>query len=173
MKPNRLLFGITLLLTIALNHSCQKSKENKVADDQKPNTVSIYNYSNQEELDEYNQLNLDESHPNLLNPEISKSDYNAAVESWTELHQQIGSYLSKNSFSWGVDEKTISIVQKIYFEPNGQISRYFFRVLNQDVTKETKEQFARLISDFAKTHSIDFQLDHKFAQCGKTKYSNE
>ena len=173
MKLNKSLFGLAFFLTIGVINGCKENTENKTVSTKEPNLIGIYNFDNKQELADYNELNLDENHPNLLNPQISKSDYNSVIKSWTDLHQKIGIYLSKNNFTWDVNDNTISIFQKIYFEPNGQIKHYFFNVLNQNITNEKKEQFASLISEFAKTHKIDFQLDNNFAQCGKTKYLNE
>ena len=95
------------------------------------------------------------------------------MKSWTDLHQSIGKYLSENEFKWEVKDSSITIVQKIYFNTNGEIENYFFNVLNKNVTKEKQEQFANLISSFAKGNKIQFKKDEKFAQCGKTKYLNK
>ena len=116
---------------------------------------------------------MDENHPNLLNPEISKSDLNAVMKSWTDLHQRIGAYLFENEFNWDIEDSSTTIVQKIYFNSDGEIENYFFHVLNENVTKEKKELFADLILNFAKKNKIEFESVGKFAQCGKTKYLNE
>ena len=136
-------------------------------------SIGIFNFQDKEEFSVYTSLNLDESYPNLLDPQISKSDHNTVIESWSDLHQRIGTFLSDNEFTWGVEDKSISILQKIYFDPNGKIKYYFFRVFNENVTNEKQEQFANLIAEFAETNRIDFQTDTSFAQCGKTKYLNE
>jgi hypothetical protein len=139
---------------------------------EKSKIITVYNFDNQQELSAYNKLNLDATHPNLLNPNMSNSDYDMVMKSWTDLHQRIGAYLSENKFNWEVKDKSISIVHKIYFKSNGEIENYFFNILNENVTKEKKEQFAKLISTFAKANQIEFKKDEKFAQCGKTKYMN-
>ncbi|MEM6685162.1 MAG: hypothetical protein AAF617_05140, partial [Bacteroidota bacterium] len=132
-----------------------------------------YNFDNKQELADFRKLDLDQSHPNLLNPKISASDHTSVRESWTELHQKIGNYLSENNFTWEVEDPSISIVQKIYFEPNGQIKHFFFNILNQNISHEKKQQYSNLILEFSKTHRINYQQDKSFAQCGKTKYVNK
>lgn len=150
----------------------EKSETAKVEDVKKERIVSVFNYDNEQELSEFNALNLDDTHPNLLNPQISKSDYDKVVTSWTDLHQQIGNYIAENEFSWEVSDSSITIVHKIYFNPNGEIQNYFFKVMNESVNQDKREQFADLISSFAKNHRIDFKKDEDFAQCGKTRYLN-
>ncbi|OBX25369.1 hypothetical protein LX77_01457 [Gelidibacter algens] len=183
MKFKTILSTIFIVSIIFGNSGCKEKNENKAkladgekietVDNEKIEIISVFNYDNPKELSEYNALNLDATHPNLLNPQISSSDYDSVIKSWTELHQRIGAYLSENGFNWEVEDKTISIVHKIYFKSNGEIENYFFKVLNENVTKEKKKQFANLISEFPKDIRIEFENDGSFAQCGKTKYIND
>ncbi|MCG9970965.1 hypothetical protein [Christiangramia crocea] len=138
----------------------------------KENTVSVYNIDNTKDRAEYARLDLDSTHPNLLNPQISQSDYNEVIKSWTDLHQRIGKYLADNEFKWEVEDSTITIVQKIYFKPDGEIKNYFFKIQNDEVTREKKEQFGSLLLSFARKNRISFQKEEQFAQCGKTRYYN-
>ena len=163
-----------IIITIGIN-GCDEKKEEKTVnvDKEKLETINVFNFDNKQELSNYNNLNLDETHPNLLNPQISKSEYNSVMKSWIDLHQRIGKHLSENGFSWEVESSSITIVQKIYFNSNGEIQNYFFNVLNENVTKEKKKQFADLILSFSKNNGIEYKSEEKFAQCGKTKYLNE
>ncbi|WAC01726.1 hypothetical protein N7U66_17775 [Lacinutrix neustonica] len=135
--------------------------------------IGVFNYDNKQELSQYNTLHLDATHPNLLNPKISTSDYNLVVKSWSNLHQRIGDFLSKNNFDWEVEDHSIAIVHKIYFSAEGKIKNYFFKVLTENVSEEKKEQFASLILKFSKDNPINFKKEGPFAQCGKTKYLTE
>ena len=172
MKLKTLIKALFIFTIIAGTSNCKNNTENKKVDYKKEKLVGTFNYDNKQELTEYRELNLDETHPNLLNPQISTSDYNSVIKSWKDLHQRIGNHLSNKKFTWEVEDSYINIVQKIYFKPNGEIKYIFFNVLNPNVTQEKKEQFAKLISDFANTNRIDFKLDKSFAQCGKIKYTN-
>ncbi len=173
MKLKTFWKGLFILIVLIGVSSCKQHPKKKTENDEKTKTIGVFNSANEQELTEYIKLNLDESHPNLLNPQISKTDYNTVIESWTDLHQRIGNYLVENKFTWETKDEAISIVQKIYFDHNGEIENYFFNILNPNVTKEKKEQFAKLISEFAKTNRIDLKRDKSFAQCGKTKYLNK
>ena len=135
--------------------------------------VGTYNFDNKEEVSEYNRLDLDKTHPNLLNPNLSKDDYQEIIESWKSLHQEIGSYLAKNDFDWGVEDTSVTIVHKIYFTPEGEIKNYFFNILNEEVPMEKKEKFGELVSNFSANNRISIQRDQSFAQCGKTRYLNK
>ena len=135
--------------------------------------VRVYNFDNKTELSEFSKLKLDKTHPNLLNPKISASDYKAVKTSWIDLHQRIGKYLSDKEFNWEVKDSTITILQKIYFSPNGEVENYFFKVQNKNVAKEKKEEFSNLITEFLSLNKIQFKKDQSFAQCGKTSYQNK
>ncbi len=172
MRIKLIFKGIFIFTIITGIYGCKEKTESKTDIVETEKKIGVFNFDNKQELAEYNRINLDDTHPNLLNPQISKSDYNVVMESWTDLHQRIGAYLSKNEFNWEVKDSSISIVQKIYFNPNGEIENYFFNVLNENVTKEKKEQFADLISTFAKDNRIDFKRDENYAQCGKINYPN-
>jgi hypothetical protein len=108
-----------------------------------------------------------------LNPKISKSNYNAVVTSWTDLHQNIGVYLADKDFNWNTNDSIISIVHKFYFKPNGEIKNYFYTILNASITDEKKSQFGDLIESYAMEHKIMITREGDFAQCGKTKYMNK
>ncbi len=179
-------FNIYLLVLIAFLISCKGKTEKKnnsiestvetfdqeykIESTKIESIIETFDYENKEELNKYSELNLDATHPNLLNPKISEKDYDMVMKSWTDLHQNIGKYLDKNDFEWEIDEPEISVFHKFYFEPNGKIKSYFYRVWNKNVTSNKRKEYAKLISEFAKTHQIDFKKDHQFAQCGKTKY---
>ncbi|MBO3099952.1 hypothetical protein [Gelidibacter pelagius] len=172
MKFNTISRVLLMLILFLGAISCKETTDNKIKTIVKETNFTVFNFDNKQELAAYNKLNLDHTHPNLLNPKISTTDYEIVIKSWTDLHQRIGNHLSKNAFHWEVKDSSIVIVHKIYFKPNGNIESYFFNILNDDITKEKKEQFALLISDFAKHNRIEFKSEESFAQCGKTKYVN-
>ena len=135
--------------------------------------ISVFNFDNNQQLSEYRKLNLDENHPNLLNPQISRSKLKEVKNSWTDMHQRIGETMAEKQFKWNVEDSMITVVHKFYFNSESEIESYFFNVLNDNVSNEKKEEFAELISDFAISNKIEYKSEGKFAQCGKTKYLNE
>lgn len=163
---------ISFVILVSIN-SCTSNEKKELKNTSNSKEISVFNYDDSEQLAAYNKLNLDETHANLLNPQISKDDFSTVRTSWIDLHQKIGKHLSENNFHWGVKDSTITIVQKIYFNPKGDIENYFFNVLNDNVSKEKKEQFADLILTFAKNNQIGIKRDENFAQCGKTRYLNQ
>lgn len=161
------------IIIIASLISCQQnSKEKAIGNSEKLVEPSIYNFSRVGDLEKFNALKLDDSYPNLLNPNISKDDYEKVSQSWIDLNQRIGAYLSDNDFTWGISDSTISIVQKFYFEPDGTINSYFFNIRNESVTYEKKELYGEMILKFASENKIDYSMNDIFAQCGKTRYIN-
>jgi hypothetical protein len=172
--PGALLIFSTLAAMVGCSESNSEKKvstqlvETEAKDDQPP---LVFNFSNKTELAEYGSLNPDETHDNLQNPQISKADYEKVVQSWTDLHQKIGSHLSKNNFEWDTADSTISIVHKIYFQPSGEIKYHFFKILTPDVSKENSEEFSSLLSSFAGDYKMNLTRETSFAQCGKARYS--
>lgn len=135
-------------------------------------SIDIYNFDDQSQLATYSALDLDATHPNMLNPSNSGEDNEIILQSWTELHQDVASFLSEKNFSWNVPDERITILHKIYFNPDGSIKSYFFRTITNGISKETKDQYANLFSEFANSHTIDYSSSMPFAQCGKSVYPN-
>lgn len=171
--PKRLLVVLTLLILITGVSSCAEKAEKKTAATEEKDAVFIVNFDDKEAFGEFRALNLDDTHPNLLIPENSEADHAAVLKSWSDLHQHIGTHLAENDFSWGVEDSSITMLQKIYFKPNGEIKTYFFRIFNENVSEETKAEFAVLLRDFAEDNRIEVQREGDFAQCGKTRYLNK
>jgi len=134
--------------------------------------VRTYDFNVEDQREQFQSLSLDDDHPNLLNPEISADDIDQVRQSWGSLHQQIGSFLKENQFDWEVEGDDIAIVHKIYFTPEGQMRHYFFRVINEEVTLEKRQEYAQLLMEFSKKHVLDLDREEPYAQCGKTRYAN-
>lgn len=132
--------------------------------------VNVYNFDDKEALKRYESLQLDESHPNLLDPRFSKESHEEVIENWTQLHRELAGFLSDKEFSWGTEEENVAIVHKIYFAPSGEITAYFFNVLNSDISESKTAEFAELVSEFVDTAAIALTRESTFAQCGKTRY---
>ena len=166
----------TTILMLSFLFVCMSCQQNtpvkKVPSPKETPPIQVFNFDNERDRAAYQALKLDSSHPNLLNPQIAPEMYTEVRSSWSELHQNIGTYLSEKEFSWGVKDSTITIVQKFYFTPEGQIKSYFFNIRNKNVTDSIKQQFGKYIADFAKDHRIMITRETPFAQCGKTKYLN-
>ena len=165
MKNNK--FSKWLLLTIALLTFNIGQAQN--AD---PLAARIYNASNPQALSEYGRLNLVDTHPDLLDPTLAWADRKNVVASWVDLHNSIGKYLEDNGFSWGVDAESISIYQKIYFYGDGKITNFLFNIRTPAVTEEKKTEFGQLLAKFTRENKLSYILPTQFAQCGKTRYSN-
>ncbi len=165
MKNNKfskyLLIALTLL---AFNKALAQSTDSPVA--------RIYNVSNPSDLSEFGKLNLDETHPDILDPSIARDDKEKVVASWIDLHQSIGNYLTENDFSWGIEAESISMYQRIYFNGDGQITNFLFNIRTPEVTEEKKAEFGKLLAKFTTEHKLSYTLPNKFAQCGKTRYAN-
>ncbi len=175
MKLKTITSLISAFLLLFILGSCHQQLDEQLLnkDTKSQKRITIFNFDNKQDVALYKELQLDSTHPNLLNPQISKDDYLSVRASWAGLHQSIGTYLSEKDFSWEVEDSVITIVQKFYFHPDGGIKSYFFNIRNESVTSQKKKEFGDLITNFSKDHTIDLSRDHNFAQCGKTKYFNK
>ncbi|MCC1484532.1 hypothetical protein [Winogradskyella immobilis] len=164
---------VLLIAFCIINISCKNNNQEQKLARLKTSSVAIYNFADKENFNAFNRLELDKTHPNLLNPQVSKSNYNDIRTSWTKLHQDIGNYISKNDFDWNTNDSIINIVHKFYFKPNGSISHYFYNIRNSNISDETKSEYGKLLQQFSNTNKISITRGSTFAQCGKTKYLNE
>lgn len=139
-----------------------------------PETDSLFviNFANKSERLYFQELNLDQDHPNLLAPGLPPEEFNAVRSSWATLHQRLGDHLKAKGFDWGVADDNISIVHKIYFTPAGTVEKYCFKVMNKDVSFARTEAFSTLAEAFFQEERIDLARPSQFAQCGKTRYPN-
>jgi len=160
---------IVCLITVFVscgNSSTGFGQENKV-------NPKVINFDNQAEFNNYRKLNLDSLYPNLLNPsKFSEKEFKAVVKSWSEFHQKVSSFMKDEGFFWNVKDSTISIVNKIYFNKNGTIDYFFFRILNPSIPDSKKIEFEFVLQKFSKSIRMNLARDSKYAQCGKTKYIN-
>ncbi len=133
----------------------------------------VINFDNKTEFNDYQKLNLDSLYPNLLDPsKSSEKEYKAVIKSWSEFHQKVSSFMKNESFTWSVEDSTISIVNKIYFNKNGMVDYFFFRILNPSISDSKKTEFESVLQKFSRSVIMDLTRDSKYAQCGKTKYLN-
>lgn len=138
------------------------------------NSPVLINFDNEFDMTKYEVLNLDSTYLNLLDPKnVSQEELNEVYHSWTEFHQSVIFFINENNFKWGVQDSTISIINKIYFNKGGTIDYYGFKILNKSVTEEKKEEFKDILKSFSKSVKIDLERKDNFAQCGKTKYLNK
>lgn len=157
---NRLLVIATALFTFFTTHA----QSNKT---QSPN---IYSASNPQELAQFTRLNLDESHPDLLDPSVARDDQENVKSSWIDLHKKMGAYLQENGFTWGEEIQNISIYHRIYFSANGKVTNYLFNIKDPKVTEEKKAEFGELLQQFTTKNKLAYQRSTSFAQCGKTRF---
>lgn len=173
MSKSKSFCYLAIVLPMIVFMNCNEKVKSKASIEKTNETIEVYNFDNELELKEYQGLKLDETHPNLLNPEISACDLQEVIQSWTDLHHKIGNFISDKGFNWEVEDESIKVVHKFYFESNGQIKYYFFRVLNKSVAANKKDEFGKIIQEFAMVYKINIDKKYEFAQCGKTKYWNK
>ena len=162
--------SLYMIMAIAML-SCKQ----QASDDSTPTTKAptVVNFDNTQALNAFTALNLDHTYTNLLDPRnVAPEEYQAITASWAAFHKKVDKYLKATDFKWNVPDSTISIVNRIYFDKNGAIEYYMFRVINPSVPAEKRAEFEAVLQEFSKEVQLDLSRDEQFAQCGKTKYVN-
>lgn len=113
---------------------------------------------------------LDKLHTNLLDPSASGDQFEAVIASWTNFHEQIVAYLDEVGFNWGVETDYVKLFHRFYFNSDGTVACYIFKVFDEQVSEATRESYKNHLEDFLKVHPIDLKRAYLFAQCGKSSY---
>lgn len=132
----------------------------------------VYNLDDKEQSEKAKQLKLDDAYANLLNPQVSKDEFKAVYGSWSDFHKEIGEYIKQENFNWGVADSTITLVNKIYFDKEGKVEHFLFKVWNEKVSNDKKAEYQLLLNKFIENSGVNLKRDKQFAQCGKVKYIN-
>lgn len=162
--------SIWILLIIGLISCKQKSAEKETEVIKEPKVVSGNNVIAYNEL---KKMNLDSAYTNLLDPRnVTESEYKIVTASWSEFHKKASQFIKEENFKWEVPDSTITILNRIYFDKNGTIDYYIFKIRNSSVSAEKRDEYEKVLQKFSKEVKLDLKRDEKYAQCGKIKYMN-
>ena len=171
MKRSRIinaLFSLILVIGLLSCKEKQKHDEQVVSD-----RTKVVSFDNKMAFKEFKKLNLDSLYSNLLDPrKVTKEERQVVIKSWSKFHEKISEYTKKENFKWEVLDSTVKISNKIYFDKNGNVQYYYFKILNPNVTSEKRIEYEKLLLKFSVNEKIDLQRENKFAQCGNIKYRN-
>ena len=154
---------LLLVCLIMVLFSCNKENEGVVV-----------NLQNEVANNKIKKLNLDTKYKNLLNPEFTTDEeYKEVTKSWGDFHKQVGKILKENDFDWGIKDSSVKILNKIYFNKDGEVNYIVFKVINENVTSSKKREYEQLLTENITKLKIDLTRKEKFAQCGNVKYLNK
>lgn len=162
--------SIWILLIIGLISCKQNSteKENKVI--KEPKVVSG---NNEIAYNEWKEMNLDSSYTNLLDPRnVTEAELKIVAKSWSEFHKNVSQFIKEENFKWEVPDSTITIQNRIYFDKNGTIDYYLFKIKNPSISAEKRAEYEKVLQKFSKKVKLDLNREEKYAQCGNIKYMN-
>jgi len=167
MKTKHIL-NFALLISMFIGMTSCNNKGNSVEIDPK-----IVSFDNRLAFAEFRKLNLDSSYTNLLNPANStETEFEVVMESWTQMHQKVSKFIKEENFKWEVSDSTITINNRIYFDKDGTIDYYAFKIINPSVPLEKRRAYEKVLQKFSKQIKLDLPRDEKYAQCGKIRYLN-
>ncbi|WGH77037.1 hypothetical protein P8625_07850 [Tenacibaculum tangerinum] len=139
----------------------------------KENRGVIINLEDEVALNKIKKLELDTKYKNLLNAQLTTAkEYETVMKSWSGFHTQVGKILKENNFDWEVRDSAVKILNKIYFNKDGEINYMAFKVMNESVTDDKKEAYKKILSDNVSKLTIALERNEQYAQCGKVKYVN-
>lgn len=133
----------------------------------------VISFNNKAAFNKFKTLNLDSTYTNLLDPRnVSPSEYQEVTAAWSNFHNKVNNYLHEINFKWEVTDSAITVFNRIYFDKNGAVDYYAFKVLNPGVSEEKQLEFEKILKQFSNEKTLNLKRDSQFAQCGKTKYIN-
>ncbi|REH46472.1 hypothetical protein C7448_10732 [Tenacibaculum gallaicum] len=154
---------LLLVCSLIVLFSCNKENEGEVV-----------NLQNEAAINKVKKLDLDTKYKNLLNPEFTTDEeYKEVTKSWGDFHKQVGKILKDNDFDWGIKDSSVKILNKIYFNKDGEVNYMVFKVMNENVTSSKKREYEQLLTENITKLKIDLTRKEKFAQCGNVKYLNK
>ena len=86
------------------------------------------------------------------------------------MNQNIGQYLVENNFNWDTEATNVKVWHKFYFDKDGNITSYYFNVLDENISQETREAYRDAVSTIIGEQSVNIQKDSAFAQCGSMRF---
>lgn len=170
--PRSIFSFVTFTIVVSVLFSCRPDApdhgKNKATE-----PVRVFHTGDSVLLKQFESLDLDNTYPNLLENNSDTVNTEEVFNSWMKLHQAMGTQLDNNGFNWYSRDSIIQILHKVYFEPDGHISHYFFNIINSEVPDSVVTAFAVQVDTFARRARIELDFSGKFAQCGKTSYINQ
>ncbi len=162
--------SLWILVIIGLISCKQKSTEKETDSIKEPKVVSAHNKI---ALKEIRELYLDSTYTNLLDPRnVTESEYKDVTKSWTEFHKKVLKFIEEEDFKWDVPDSMITIANRIYFDKNGTIDYYTFKIRNPSISAEKSAEYEKVLQKFCKEITLDLKRNENFAQCGNIKYVN-
>ena len=164
---------LPLLLLFSLSISSQTKTENiePIIEVSAYKNFEVFDASIPSDVKTYQKLRLDDKCPNLLDPTIAKDEIKEIGKAWMDLNQKIGNFLAKNNFHWESDASAIKVWHKFYFHKDGTLNKYFFNFIT-NISQEKKNEYKKLIEEFAKNYKLPLTKESQFAQCGKAAFNN-
>ncbi|MDA9056462.1 hypothetical protein N9K49_01270 [Flavobacteriaceae bacterium] len=118
-------------------------------------------------------MNLDSTYTNLLDPRnVTADEYKLVAASWSGFHKKLSHFIKEENFKWEVPDSTITIMNRIYFDKNGTIDYYTFKIKNSSVTDEKIVEYKKVLQKFSENVKLDLKRTKNYAQCGKITYKN-
>ena len=171
MRFKSILKTLFIALIVCGINSC---KENKTGKEIKiVNEPIVVSFDNELAFTEFREMNLDSTYTNLLNPRnVTESEYKDVTESWSKFHKKVSKFIKEENFKWEVNDSTISVANRIYFDKKGTVDYYSFRILNPSISADKRAEYEKLLQKFSKEIKLDLKRNEQYAQCGKIKYLN-
>jgi len=154
---------ILILIFIPIIISCQ----------QKQKDPFVVHVKDKKAYAEIKKKNLDSIYTALLDPDNTRdTEYEQVITAWSTFHKKLSSYIKEADFKWEVPDSVITIYNKIYFDKDGKVEYYLFKIGNPSISEKKRIEFNALLQKFSKEVSMDIKRSQGYAQCGHTKYLN-
>ena len=109
---------------------------------------------------------------NVINDESGNYIYEneeEVMEAWYKMFEDISIFLWKTE---EMKEVEIRIFQRVYFNKDGKIDYYLYKIQNHnEITEEQALQVANSLNEFVKEYQFSFSAIKDFVQCGVAKFA--
>ena len=92
---------------------------------------------------------------------------NKFQEEYVKMLRSFGTFLSENDFKWETSTKGFN---RIYFNADGSIDYFLFRINEENFPEERLNEFQRILNLFIQEYKLDITAPKKFVQCGGINY---
>ncbi len=118
-------------------------------------------------------MNLDSAYSDLLNRKnLIDSERTIVYKAWSEFHKKLSKYVKQVKFDWEVPDSTITIFNRVYFDKNGYVDYYKFKIKNSSISTKKIKEYEKILQKFCKKEKLDIERPEKFAQCGTIIFQN-
>jgi len=122
----------------------------------------------------FKRKNIKKAYGNILDSQNhTQKEYDSLVSKWTVFLKKISVFMKERNFKWDVPDSVIKVRNQIYFDKDGKVDYYTFKILTPGVSPQKQEEFSRILREFSKQTKLNIIKNTKYKQCGTSLFLNK